>query len=160
MVTGLIKCSHCKFRSAEEGRPKCVVCTKQNDDSRRRLAAKRKAAGVCRMCAKNPSLRGITMCDPCRIRANQWAQNAAMRKKYGYGFTMAERLKLFEKQGGFCAFCGLHMQKNRFHVDHCHLSGKIRGAVHMKCNIAIGIYENCGGKVFIANIKAYLGDPL
>lgn len=160
MVTGLIKCKHCKFRPTVNGRTKCAVCIKQNDDSRIRLAAKRKAAGVCRMCAKAPCKEGITMCEPCRVRANQWSRNSAMRKTYGYGFTMSQRLELFDKQGGFCALCGEPMKRARFHVDHCHLTGKVRGAVHMKCNIAIGVYENYGGQRLLSNLKAYLGDPL
>ena len=159
MVTGLIKCKHCKIRSAVDGRTKCAHCIRLNEESRLRIRAYREQHGLCMQCGKVPRLPTVKMCADCRVTAHAWSRNAHMRARYGYGFTMEERLKLFDKQSGFCAFCGLQMIRSRFHVDHCHMSGKVRGAVHMKCNIAIGVYENCGGKEFIANIKAYLGDP-
>jgi len=43
-------------------------------------------------------------------------------------------------QNGVCAICRLPPTGRRKYltVDHCHLTGRIRGLLHVKCNSAIG----------------------
>jgi len=67
------------------------------------------------------------------------------RFKKLYGITIEDRDLMFVSQGGCCAICrpkerGTVGQK-RLHVDHDHVSGKVRGLLCMTCNLALGVFE-------------------
>ena len=49
--------------------------------------------------------------------------------------------QLFNKQYGCCAICGIHQNdiNKKLAVDHNHLTGKVRGLLCSKCNMAIGL---------------------
>jgi len=55
---------------------------------------------------------------------------------------------LFDRQNGVCAICYLpehHKQNgvtNRLSIDHCHISGDIRGLLCADCNTAIGLMQD------------------
>jgi len=57
-----------------------------------------------------------------------------------YKITLEEYLKLLKKQKDRCAICGLkyNKKKEKFHIDHNHKTGKVRGILCFKCNVAIG----------------------
>lgn len=58
-----------------------------------------------------------------------------------YGITIAERDALFAAQGFSCAVCGSETPKNKkgkWHTDHCHKTGKVRGVLCLHCNHALG----------------------
>ena len=71
--------------------------------------------------------------------------NHARHLKYMYGMLIGEYDKLFQQQNGCCAICGKpHEPKGRFKhmgVDHCHLTGRIRGLLCFKCNHQLGWFE-------------------
>jgi len=47
-----------------------------------------------------------------------------------------------------CGICGKHGTKSKpLHIDHCHLSGKVRGALCGQCNSAIGFLKDDLGLV-------------
>jgi hypothetical protein len=47
---------------------------------------------------------------------------------------------MLEKQGGVCAVCGgPPLGKGRYHVDHDHVTGHVRGLLCHKCNVALGL---------------------
>jgi hypothetical protein len=93
-----------------------------------------------------------------RARHNELARSSHQRNKhkhihkmYGrhlkscYGITEEERDALFLKQGSVCAICATSVNgsgKRRFHLDHCHASGRVRGVICTACNTMLGIYEN------------------
>ena len=54
-----------------------------------------------------------------------------------YGITGDEYRNILKKQGEKCPICNHDMTKN-LSVDHNHLTGKIRGIICNKCNLAIG----------------------
>jgi len=60
--------------------------------------------------------------------------------------------KQFEKQGGVCSICG-KPSKRRLCVDHCHDTGKVRGLLCVKCNVAIG---NLNTETLLENAIKYL----
>ena len=67
------------------------------------------------------------------------------RLKYAYGITVEEYNSLLVKQEGKCAICDTRSpggRYSRFHVDHCHDSGVIRGLLCNRCNIGIGLFEH------------------
>lgn len=78
--------------------------------------------------------------------------NARLIKRYG--ITIDEYNQKFDEQGGCCCICGKpHKAKKRMHVDHNHLTGKVRGLLCYTCNSHLGILEN---QEWIARAKAYL----
>lgn len=67
--------------------------------------------------------------------------------RFSYGIGLADYNELLEKQGGGCAICGGPPRGGRskkyFHVDHDHVTGKVRGLLCHYCNTAIGsLQEN------------------
>lgn len=83
-------------------------------------------------------------CDKCRDSATQYGRDndrgrkAALRNNYG--LTLEQWDELFESQGGKCAICGEAPDpaKRRFHVDHNHTTGAVRGILCHNCNLALG----------------------
>src|SRR5262245_50008280 len=71
-----------------------------------------------------------------------------------YGLSPAEYAALLAKQGGACAICRKR-SKGRLCVDHCHLTGTVRGLLCRKCNTALG-YLNDDQASLVAAL-AYLG---
>ena len=72
-------------------------------------------------------------------------KNRGLKKKYG--ITLDDWLHIFEEQGGRCAICrdkgekeisDKYRKKGMLAVDHCHTTGKVRGLLCRKCNMAIG----------------------
>lgn len=61
-----------------------------------------------------------------------------------YGLSLSDYDELLESQGGCCAICGTKQPtgKGRFHVDHDHDTGNIRGLLCSKCNQALGLLQD------------------
>ena len=58
-----------------------------------------------------------------------------------YGITLKEYTELYTRQEGLCKICNLREISKRglLSVDHCHVTGKIRGLLCRKCNTALGL---------------------
>ena len=94
----------------------------------------------------------------------------AERKLRSYGLTMAEYQALLKKQGHCCAICKAltarkhtarkygHTDEFTWHVDHDHQSGKVRGLLCTRCNIALGLFRDSEDllSVAIAYLKSFL----
>ena len=63
------------------------------------------------------------------------------RIKIRYGITKADYEKMLFVQMGLCAIC-LMKPKNKLHVDHDHLTGKVRGLLCGNCNKALGLLRD------------------
>lgn len=64
--------------------------------------------------------------------------------KHNYGIEIGTYDRMFAAQGGQCAICktrstGRHA---RFHVDHCHDTGKVRGLLCHGCNVSLGHFKH------------------
>lgn len=77
-------------------------------------------------------------------RQHQARERALMSR---YGLTMAEYDLLLESQGHVCAICrSPESGRNkagkvmRWHVDHCHETGLVRGLLCSKCNTGLGLF--------------------
>jgi hypothetical protein len=55
-----------------------------------------------------------------------------------HGLTLDEYDAMVVGQGGRCRVCGRCPEKN-FHIDHDHVTGRIRGLLCSSCNHAIGL---------------------
>lgn len=84
------------------------------------------------------------------------------QKKAGFWPGLTQALRALQK--GRCAICDVIMnveRKQEFtgeQADHCHLSGKPRGLLCMRCNGAVGRYEMRGG-LSTPDMLRYLADP-
>ena len=77
-----------------------------------------------------------------------------------YGITLVEYDAMLALQGGVCKVCGgpPYGKGGRYHVDHDHVTGKIRGILCHKCNVALGMVQD---KVeHLKALIAYLGEPI
>lgn len=86
------------------------------------------------------------------------------RRAYGYyikrqyGMTLAEYDALLERQNGGCGICkGGTKGRGRFHVDHCHETGRVRGLLCAKCNILLGHADD--DTKLLRSAISYLIDP-
>jgi hypothetical protein len=69
-----------------------------------------------------------------RKKRRLWQRKNVFKKVYG--ISMADYEAMFERQGGACAIC--KRTDVTLCVDHCHLTGEVRGLLCSQCNSAIG----------------------
>lgn len=78
-------------------------------------------------------------------RAREWhknnpekTKNSYLRKKYG--ITLIDYNRMLEEQNGVCKICKKDGKDRAgaLHVDHCHITNKVRGLLCARCNIALG----------------------
>lgn len=108
---------------------------------------------------KAKSIKGLPLGDPkhgangysnygcrCELCKSGWTESTRgyVRKRHlekTYGFTPEQWEVKFDNQGRCCASCGDGRKpgsKRRFHVDHNHTTGAIRGILCHSCNVALG----------------------
>lgn len=61
---------------------------------------------------------------------------------YKYGLTSADKARMHQEQDGSCAICRELVALEDIHVDHCHVSGKVRGLLCSACNKALGLLKD------------------
>jgi len=70
--------------------------------------------------------------------------NAPQRRKWNlssrYGLTEGDFDKLLLDQGNKCKLCGCELVK--YHIDHDHATGGVRGILCHQCNIRIGGWDD------------------
>lgn len=84
-------------------------------------------------------------CDSCRQAVADYQRGSGNGRKSSlkrnYGITPEQWDDLFQSQDGKCASCGdvpPEDAKRRFHVDHDHSTGAVRGILCHSCNVALG----------------------
>jgi hypothetical protein len=88
----------------------------------------------------------------------------AMRRnldyKRRYGITIADKERMYEEQKGLCAMCREPLppvHDRNTHTDHCHVTRKVRGLTHQRCNVLLGHLE--GKTHLLEKAFQYLGWP-
>lgn len=74
--------------------------------------------------------------------------------KKAYGMTLDEVESLLKSQQGTCKICGNVL--GEFHVDHCHLTGRVRGILCPFCNKGLGHFMD--KKENLESALAYLAE--
>lgn len=79
-----------------------------------------------------------------------------------YGISLAEYVAMLEAQEGACAICLTTTPdgRGRFHVDHCHELGHVRGLLCAKCNLLLGHANDSTDRLraaigYLTKTKAY-----
>lgn len=63
--------------------------------------------------------------------------------KNAYNISYEDKLKLLEEQNYKCPVCtGTPDNTKNWHLDHCHTTGRIRGALCSTCNQALGMFKD------------------
>lgn len=106
-------------------------------------------------------------CDKCREfivnKSREWAQNNPNRIRErrlirDYGITSADYDRMLTEQDGLCAVC--HQPPSEgvrwLHVDHCHDTGKVRGLLCQKCNVALGMLRE--SPEIVRSLLAYIAE--
>lgn len=83
------------------------------------------------------------------------AINRHMETKYGLARTQYN--EMIESQHNQCKICGVSFgDRYTIHIDHCHVSGKVRGLLCYNCNLALGnVKDNTD---VLRNMIDYLAD--
>jgi Recombination endonuclease VII len=89
--------------------------------------------------------RAMTTNPDGREQAKRPDANAARRArashlKSKYNMTLEDEAELIRQQGGACAICG--ERPAELHVDHSHVTGRVRGLLCLSCNAGIGFYKD------------------
>lgn len=90
-------------------------------------------------------------CENVRKSKYKWTREQwwAWEIKKQFGLTVDAYNSLLEEQNHSCAVCNTHLDDykgiygkgkkvERFSVDHCHTSGKVRGLLCYNCNLLLG----------------------
>jgi hypothetical protein len=84
-----------------------------------------------------------------RIKIDGSTRSYHLKRRYGLSEDDVKRL--IEQQGDVCAICAVAKPE---HVDHDHLSGKVRGVLCFNCNGGLGQFKDDIGRLI--NAIAYL----
>lgn len=84
-------------------------------------------------------------CKPCHQKhkidnPNASKNNKSEKLKLRYGITYEQWESMREKENFSCMICGISEEEigRKLDVDHCHISGKVRGVLCNLCNTALG----------------------
>jgi len=88
--------------------------------------------------------------------------NWAYRIKKEYGIYPEQFYEMSDKQGGVCAICGREetesynstVRTGRLCIDHNHETGKLRGLLCMRCNRAMGMFQD--NSILLRKASEYL----
>ena len=107
--------------------------------------------GRCKSCIyTSNNLRYHT--DPVfKAKATQQRKKSMLKVRYGITEQDVTNLKLLQDYK--CAVC-LEDISNRFHIDHDHVTGKVRGLLCHLCNVGLGSFRDT--TEFLESAIAYL----
>ena len=84
-------------------------------------------------------------CKPCHQQYKRDSETTPQNRKaeklqLRYGLTYEQWEQMREAENFSCMICGISEEElgKRLDVDHCHLSGKVRGVLCNPCNTTLG----------------------
>jgi hypothetical protein len=134
---GMKRCQHCKetkshaefhasARTFDRKDNLCKQCRYERHDAWRRANPEKAAEAARKWRKDNPE------------------RSADHSLKANYGIALGTYSDMVTAQNGKCAICASDKPggKGRFHVDHCHDTGEIRGLLCHNCNLGIGYLKH------------------
>ena len=97
---------------------------------------------------KRTKLGVYSYCKSCHKSITNTKENrkkiSLYTTKRNVGFSEEKYDILYKEQNGRCAICGINENElsARLCVDHCHVTGKIRGLLCNHCNLALGHFKD------------------
>jgi hypothetical protein len=96
--------------------------------------------------------------DPKWVEHHRQVNRKSQLKRYG--LTAEQHDAMLKKQHGLCAIClkppsSTKKRTNILHVDHCHVTGKVRGLLCARCNVMLAHLEN---PAWTPKAQAYLSE--
>lgn len=113
----------------------------------------------CKSCAKHFTQEATKVWR----KANEKSHRLSIRKtkaKLKYGLNLDEINKLLEAQNNCCAICKKELsfsavdKSDKPHIDHCHITGIVRGILCLQCNTGIGMFGDSSN--LLSEAKSYL----
>ena len=101
-------------------------------------------AAICKSCKKAKY--------PPTVEQKQRAYERQIKRNYG--ITVDDYDAMYGEQNGLCLGCQRSNKGSRFHIDHCHETGEVRGLLCGRCNAALGLVDDNIGT--LANLIHYL----
>lgn len=93
-----------------------------------------------------------SVCKDCsHKRASKYHKSTYRYAKYG--ITKECYDSMFKDQNGKCPICKTDLQEE-IHIDHCHITGKVRGILCGKCNKGLGQFDD--NVIYLTNAIKYL----
>ena len=99
---------------------------------------------------KDGSTKYSSRCKPCQAKKKKETYCPEKKResdlKNIYGITLQEYNEMLVAQDYKCAGCGTmdttFSKGKRFAVDHCHETGRVRGLLCGRCNVALGLVND------------------
>ncbi len=139
---------------AKDGLKECTGCheVKPVADFCRSKKTKDGRACQCRACrseyGQRPEVkaRKRALWEKHRGEPEQRRRCAERTRKYvlkrEYGLTEDDYNSLWEAQHGRCLICGTGLRLVRAHIDHDHVTGRVRGILCHCCNLGLGHFRD------------------
>lgn len=142
------------FNKKRDGyQPMCKECYKTYNKARYEAQSEKLIAQTKAKYKRDP--------EAYKARSKQWViDNPEKTKerhlKRTYGITLQEYNDLLQKQQDLCSTCKTHKSAFDYdlHVDHNHITGKVRGLLCGDCNRAIGMLKD--STTIVSNVLDYL----
>ena len=138
--------------------PKCKM-EKSESDFWKEISRKDGLHGLCKSCCKENNQKwrktksGIESAKKRQARRTprDWM---CLNLKYLYGITVEQKNEILFNQKEMCAICFCKLSITGSHVDHDHLTDKIRGLLCSNCNTGLGLFKD--SEVNLQNAIKYL----
>ena len=109
---------------------------------RQRLRTERPEEHARQLAQRRERTAEIAASDP-----NYHVKKRDNQRRSKYGLSVAERAELLTAQGGRCEICQREIAfggpgHKSAAVDHCHKTGRVRGVLCGRCNLALGWFND------------------
>ena len=118
---------------------------------RRGFATRYALTGRCSADGCDAQIRNVNKTGLCKKHIKlAWARRnycpereSSRRLRLQYGLSLEAKRDLLTRQGG-CAICAAPATGDMrlWHTDHCHATGKVRGVLCRRCNLALGFLDD------------------
>ena len=135
------KCRRCKCTFEKNGikticsdcSTKCASCGSELNENTWDKSAKERNQYKCKNCVAEVVRR-----TRCKVKQREYDLQRH------YKISNEDYNRMLEEQQHECAICGITIKLHgkRFHVDHNHITGSIRGLLCGPCNVAIGLLKD------------------
>ena len=98
----------------------------------------------CKFCSNPVDVPKRKVCSSCITKQKEERKEETLSntRKRIYGITPKRYKDLLEKQENRCAICREPFVSSP-RVDHCHLTGDVRGLLCQCCNSGLGFFRDC-----------------